>query len=353
MNKPKSALKGTLRIKKADLCVYRKSSDTAERWEKTTIKLPEALQAIKLFQAHHNLSALIDKKNPQFLKGQLYQDKIQGARLNILPDGRKVDKAYSLFAPHLTIHDETSNEHWDVIYQNPNGAYAYVYTLDKKDKAVQAKYKKVKLFEKHYPQLEKNVTSALRDKNDEAALAMYTLLKTYMRVGNEIYYKAHGHKGLTTLTKKDISIKGKTVIFTYLGKSGVPRKITETFPPAYVNRLQQHLQGLKNQDFVFTTSSGHPLPEDHFKRAFKNYCGVEFYPHIVRSYYATSVVKDFLKKHRTATKEEVKNLFLSVAEKLGHKKFSQKKQQWEDSFNVTIHHYIEPSLVEKVKGIVK
>jgi len=353
MNKPKFALKGTLRIKKADLQVYRKVSTNSEKWEKTSLKLPEALQVVQLFKAHHNFPALIDKNNPQFLKGQLYQDKVQGARINILPDGRTVDKAYSLFAPHLTIHDEDSNEHWDVIYQNPNGAYAYVYTLDKKNKAVKAKYGKVKEFEKYYPLLEKKVTSALRDKKDELALAMYTLLKTYMRVGNEIYYKAHGHKGLTTLMKKDISIKGKAVTFNYLAKSGVPRKIVENFPPAYVARLQQQLKKLKNNDFVFANNVGHPLKEDKFKQAFKNYCGVEFYPHIVRSYYATNIVRGFLKQHKTASKEEVNSLFLSVAEKLGHKKFSKKKQQWEDSFNVTIHHYIEPSLVEKVKGIVR
>jgi len=353
MIKPKPVLKGTLRIKTHDLKVYEKTSTKYNYWKNTSVKFPEAMQVIKLFRAHKNFHFLIDTKNPQFLKGQLCRGKVQGARINILPDGRKLDKAYSLFSPNLTIHDESSNEHWDVIYMNPNGAFSYVYTLDKKARAVKIKYAQVKNFEKFYPVLKKKVSSALKNKNDNLALPMYTLLKTCMRVGNEIYYKAHGHKGLTTLMKSDISIKGNTVTFNYLAKDGVPAIISDVFPDSYVSRLKQTLKLLKSSSFVFTNDSGHPLHENQFKMAFKKYCGTEFYPHIVRSYYATSVSKDFLKNHKSASREQVKALFLSIAEKLGHKRFSKKHNKWEDSFNVTIHHYIEPDLVEKVKGLVK
>jgi hypothetical protein len=344
-------LPGTIRIQAKDLKVYEK---TKKSWKKSSKRFPELKKIIKLFKSHKNYKTLIDTKNPKFLKGQLsLEGKCQGARINILPDGRKLDKAYSLFAKNLTIHDQSSNEHWDVLLQNPGGTYAYIYTLDKKAKAKISKYKKVHQFEKEYPKLKKKVTSALRNKNDNLALPMFTLLNTYMRIGNEIYYKTHKHKGLTTLKKQDIKIKGKEVTFNYLGKDGVPRLITKTFPQTYITRLTKHLKSLKKDSFVFTNSNGRPLKDQKFKEAFKNYCGKEFYPHIVRSYHATSRAQEFLKTHKTTNKKEMVAFFSSVAEDLGHKKFSKKDNTWKDSYSVTINHYIEPILVEKIREIVR
>ena len=61
------------------------------------------------------------------------------------------------------------------------------------------KYKKVERFEKCLSRLKKNLVVALD--GDLVALPMLILLKTKMRVGNEIYYLKNGHKGLTTLKK--------------------------------------------------------------------------------------------------------------------------------------------------------
>ena len=338
-------LPGTIRIK-TNLQVYEK---TKKSWKKSKKNFPEAKKVIKLFKAHKNFDFLIDKKDSRFLKGQLFEGNLQGARINILPDGRKLDKAYSLFAKNLCVHDQTSNEHWDVIYQNKGGTYSYVYTLDKKAKAKSKKYKKVKEFEKVYLVLKKKITSGLRNEKDFMALPMYTLLKTHIRVGNEIYYKAHKHKGLATLKKKDIKVVGNDVIFDFIGKDGVPINIRETFPRSYVQRLKKVLKGMKKDSFVFVGMNGHLLNDRMFKLAFLNYCGKEFYPHIVRSYYATSKAKEFLKTHKNYGKQEMKDFFLSVAEGLGHKKFSKKSGLWENSFTVTMNHYIEPSLVEKIK----
>ncbi len=342
----------TLRIKSKDLKVYKK---TKTSWRKSSVEFPEAMHVIKLFIAHDNLDVLIDKKDPKFLKGWLSADgKCNGARINILPDGRKLDKAYSLFAKHLTIHDEASDSHWDILYQNPCGTYSYLYTLEKKEQSVKKKYKAVEEFEKHYPKLKRKVSSALKDRSDPIAVPMYTLLRTLMRIGNEIYYKAHGHKGLTTLKKKDISINGNHVTFDYLAKDGVPMNVTERFPDHYVFRLKNILKSVDRSSFVFVNkNTGHPLNDVHFKEAFKRYCGREFYPHIVRSHFATMKAKEFIQTHKSATKYEVKELFLLIAEKLGHKRFVKKENEWKESYNVTIHHYIQPEVVEKVRSIVR
>jgi len=395
---------GTIRIGK-DLKTYEFHKG---KWKTIKKEFPEALNVIKLFKSHNKFKELIDLKNSKFLKGQLYKDKVQGARINILPDGKKLDKAYSILAKNITIHDESSHDHWDVIYQNPNGKYAYLYTLEKRNKAVKNKYKKVDLFEKNYNKIQQNVSKALNNEKDIYALPLYTLLKTYMRVGNEINYKETGHKGLkkvelfeknyskiqqsvskalnnekdiyalplytllktymrvgneinyketghkglTTLKKKDITMEKNKVQFNYLAKSGVPMNIEQEFPTSYINRLKEKLSKSKNNEFIFTSKENKPLKDTDFMKAFQNYCGQSFYPHIVRSFYATTEAKKFLKAHKKAKKEEIKELFNSIAEKLGHKRFDKKTSEWKDSFTVTIHHYIQPDLVEKIQKLV-
>jgi len=344
----KEVLPGTTRIKTKDLKLYIK---TKSGWKKSKQKFTN-INVTKLFKAHNNFKFLIDTKDSRFLKGQLYKNKCQGARINILPNGKKLDKAYSLFANNLCIHDQKSNEHWDVLYQNPGGTFSYVYTLDKKAKAKQAKFKKVKAFEKEYPKLKKKVYSALK-KGQVLDLAMYTLLNTYMRVGTEVYYKARKHKGLTTLKKNDIKVKGNVIIFDYIAKDGVPRKIIKEFPKVYVNLLKKRLKSLKRNDFVFSDDNGNPLKDTKFKAAFKQYCGKEFYPHIVRSFHATYRAEIFLKDHKKFNKNDMREFFTSLAEDLGHKKYSKKEGIWKDSYTVTLNHYVDPILVEKIKSLVK
>jgi len=70
---------------------------------------------------------------------------------------------------------------------------------------------------------------------------------------------------------------------------------------------------------------------------------------IIRSYYATTQAEKFLESHKKATKDEVSELFFGISKKLGHKRFAKKDHKWKDSYVTTIHHYIEPNLVEKIR----
>ncbi|MDH3353552.1 MAG: hypothetical protein OEL87_03825 [Nanoarchaeota archaeon] len=317
--------------------------------KKSKVKFPEAIAAAELFKSHGNLDMIIDKKDSKFLKGGFSQGKVIGARIDVLPDGTKLNKAYSLFAPKLTIHDEKSKSHWDAIFENPNGKFAYLYTVNKMKLSKKAKYKRVAEFSKCLPKLKKNLMKAVD--SDELVLPMLILLKTKMRVGNEIYYLKNHHKGLTTLKKKNISISGNRITFDYIAKDGVPQKITEEFSAKVVNKLKSVLKTKKSGNFVFVDPNGHPLKDIVFEQAFEKYCGKKFYPHIVRSHYATDKAEKFLKGKRKILKNEAEEFYLEIARKLGHKKFS-KKNGWEDSYQVTLHHYIQPELVEKIEKLI-
>jgi hypothetical protein len=337
--------KRIIRIKSSDLMPYEKIGNS---WKKINLELPNAFQVIKLFKAHGRFSELVDKKDSKFLKGQLFGKKCQGARINILPNGEKIDKAYSLFAEDLTIHDESSHNHWDVIYKNPNGKYAYVYTLKKKRKASKEKYNLVKEFEKNYNAIDRKAYSNI-GKKSMMPLAIIVLLKTFMRVGNEMFYRLHKSKGLTTLKKSDVIISGNRVKFKYLSKGGVPIETECEFPNSFISEFRNRLKKLKNNDFIFVGANGEPLKDIDFEKTFKEYCGIGFYPHIVRSYYATHRVEDFFKKNKRPDKKELKEFLLDVSEKLGHKRFNKKNNCWQSSSTVTISHYINPKLVEKIE----
>jgi DNA topoisomerase IB len=183
------------------------------------------------------------------------------------------------------------------------------------------------------------------------SVPIYTLLKTYMRVGNDTYYRHNGHKGLTTLSKENIKIKNNFVTFNFLAKDGVPMNITHEFPIQYIKRLKQDIKNHK--PFVFQSCSGDMLKDTHFKRAFKRYVGEEFYPHIVRSFFATHETKEFLRENKNPKKQEVRKFLKHVAHELGHRKFNKKKNEWEESYAVTISHYIAPKLAEKLRKFSK
>ncbi|MBT3397604.1 tyrosine-type recombinase/integrase [archaeon] len=319
---------------------------------KTTPNLAPALNAIHLFKKNNLIKELVDTKAPKFLKGGLTPSgKSFGARITILPSKHLLDKAFSLFADDLTIHDETSNTHWDVIFKNPTGKYSYLYTLEKKKKAKKKKFSAVDDFDKNLSKINRAVNKKIKESPDKTALATRTLLDTKMRVGNEVYYKAHGHKGLTTLKKGDIRIEDARVTFSFISKDGVPQTITAKFSQEYISNLQKILNKSKKSDFIFTNDSKKPLKDRDFSKAFKEYCGEEFYPHIVRSHYATKKAEAFLKKHKKskkASKSEIDKLFTHIAEKLGHKKYSKGEKKWKTDYGATIHYYIRPDFVEKI-----
>ncbi|MBT6690370.1 hypothetical protein HN903_02795 [archaeon] len=324
------------RIRFSDLAVV------DERGRKSKVKFPEAMTVAQLFKKHGNLKMIRDG---DFLMGGFCKGRSIGKRIGILPDGTKLNKAFPLFASKLAIHDEKSHGHWDVIFENPSGSLCYIYSLDKMKISKDKKFKLVDDFEKCLPRLRRNLMKALG--TSELVLAMLVLLKTKMRVGSEVYYKRSRHKGLTTLKKKDIQISGKKVRFSFIGKDGVPQVIEEIFGERVVSELKRVLGKRKMDDFVFLNSKGRPFGDVEFEAGFERFCGERFYPHIVRSHFATREVEKFLAKKN---KGNVGVFCLGLAEKLGHKKIV--KGEWENSSDVTLHYYVRPDLVERVRKLI-
>ncbi len=336
---------GTVRVRVKDL---RPVVMTASGWRLHGQDLPDTGHAAHLYRAHGRFALLRDTKDPRFLKGALAPGgRPVGARLTVLPDGLRLNAAFSLFAKNLRFHDEDTDAHWDVMFENPSG-FTYLYAKEKISRAKKHKTHIVDEFARYFPKLKRNVLKDLRSEGSVHAVALYTMMKTYMRVGNEIYFKAHGHKGLTTLQKMDIRIEGNHVTFNYMAKDGVPIHIRVSFPDAYVHKLSALLKPKTADAFVFSHASGHPLGGKEIKDAIGEFCGRDFYPHIIRSYLADTEVKKFFRSRRTATRQEVYDLLIMIASKLGHKRYDKKEQAWVESPKVTVNNYIRPEFVERL-----
>jgi hypothetical protein len=342
--------KGTKRIKQKDHKEYVK---TESDWMLDS-EIPENIkQIIEFYQENENIDLLIDEINNDFFKGFLDpENRPSGQRIKMLPSGKKLARGgFSIFSKNLRFND--NGEHlWDVCFENPSGTLTYLYNEDKIQTEKEKKALLVDEFEKHFEDIMIKLTDDLKKKKSVILLALYTLLKTNIRVGNLEYYNHLKHKGLTTLQKSDIKIRKNNVTFEYIAKDGIPQKFVVEFPDFYIDLLRKHLTKLKIEDFVFAVDSK-PIHAEEFSKILFEYTGVHFYPHIIRSYYADSKCKEFLKNHSKATKKEVDEFLLDVAKNLGHKKYDKKSGEFIPNYKVTIENYIRPNLYNNLTLLIE
>ena len=57
--------------------------------------------------------------------------------------------------------------------------------------------------------------------------------------------------------------------------------------------------------------------------------------------------------HDSVQKSELLEFYRFLAARLGHKRFAKKDHQWKESYNVTIHHYIQPEVLDRLNALVK
>jgi len=334
---------GTKRINYASLKLCIKTSTS---WDFLDELSEDLNSIISKYSKNKTLHHLIDEKHPEFLKGSLSpENKISGERIKLLPEGTQIARAgFSIFAKNLRFNNDPNHE-WDVCYENTSGLKTYLYSEEKIHLEQEKKFKLVQKFSENYDKIISNVENNLEKIE---YLALYTLLKTFIRVGNYDYYLKNSHKGLTTLLKRDISVEGDKILFDFIGKDGVPHHIKKEFSEEYIVKLKKVLSSRKEDEFMFTGIKGKPLHSEDFSSIFFNITQEHFYPHIIRSHHADSKCLDFLEGKIEI--QDPEKLIFQIAKDLGHKKYNKKKEQWEISPTITIKNYIYPEYVKKIRA---
>jgi DNA topoisomerase-1 len=126
-----------------------------------------------------------------------------------------------------------------------------------------ANYERLVEFARALPAIRSFVDAGLRrsqlDKERVLALALRLLDSGMIRIGNEEYAKANGSRGLTTLSKRNVAIRGDALKFHFIGKGGIEYDLSISDPRAA--RALRRCHELPGQRlFRYVDESGEPQP---------------------------------------------------------------------------------------------
>lgn len=203
--------------------------------------------------------------------------------------------------------------HLQVTGRDQKGRVQYIYhplwVLMSQDE----KYGRMARFQEKLPMLRK----ALREEGGVIELMFRILLRTHIRVGNDFYAKDNGTYGLCSLLYEHVSVRGSTVTFDFIGKKGVPQKIT-VGDPKMASGLREVLCGLRKGQKIFNKD-----PED-LNEFLQTHMGREFTCKDFRTYASNIHFLRNLCQRKTIPetiadrKKVLKEVYEETAEKLGH-----------------------------------
>ena len=126
-----------------------------------------------------------------------------------------------------------------------------------------ANYDRLVEFARALPAIRSFIDAGLRrtqlDKERVLALALRLLDSGMIRIGNEEYAKANGSRGLTTLSKRNVAIRGDALKFHFVGKGGIEYDLSINDPRAA--RALRRCHELPGQRlFRYVDDSGEPQP---------------------------------------------------------------------------------------------
>lgn len=106
-----------------------------------------------------------------------------------------------------------------------------------------------------------------KEKDQLTALVIRIMMHTSERVGNKDSAE-NGHFGVTQFKPKHITVIKNKIILSYTGKSGVDHQKEFVDEPAAT--LLKRLKS-RNQEYLFTTSTGFRISPDRINRYLKKY----------------------------------------------------------------------------------
>ncbi len=208
------------------------------------------------------------------------------------------------------------------------GRKQYIYHPSHREKQEKAKFDRITSFAGKLPGLRKRVKKDLArkrfDRRKVCAAAVSLMDETYFRIGNEQYAKENGHFGLTTLRSKHINVKGSTITFDFVGKSGQQQH--KEVSDQQISRVIRKLDEMPGYElFRYFDSDGetHNLTSTDVNAYIKEIMGNEYTAKDFRTWGGTLMATiELAKLARPETKSERKKAMTAavkrVAKKLGN-----------------------------------
>lgn len=183
-------------------------------------------------------------------------------------------------------------------------------------------------FAKQLPKLRKQVEKDLKRRGLQKEKVLACIVKlidlAYFRVGNEKYASANHSYGITTLRSKHTEVKGNTVIFDFVGKSGKShvKEIEDPQIAGIVRRLDE-LPGYEIFRYQDSKGKMHDLRSDDVNDYIKEHMGPEFSAKDFRTWGGTLIAAtQFIAAKTLDSKAErdkfVTEVVANTAERLGN-----------------------------------
>src|SRR5436305_13258564 len=110
------------------------------------------------------------------------------------------------------------------------GRKQYLYHSDFRARQEQAKYDKLIRFAEKLPELREQLAEDLDkdglDRDRVAAIALRLINLGWFRVGNDRYARESRTYGITTLTRRHVSVRGRRITLSFRGKHNVQVRTT-------------------------------------------------------------------------------------------------------------------------------
>jgi DNA topoisomerase-1 len=157
------------------------------------------------------------------------------------------------------------------------------------------------------------------------ATVVRLLETTRIRVGNEEYAEANKHYGLTTLRDRHVKVKGETLLFSFVGKSGVRHRLE--LKSRRLARIVQNVRDLPGQElFQYVDSETgdiKPIHSDDVNEYLHEISGEAFTAKDFRTWAGTVLCAMELAAFETAStvkgvKENLNAAIKTVASHLGN-----------------------------------
>lgn len=208
------------------------------------------------------------------------------------------------------------------------GRLQYIYHPKFRARQEKEKFERILRFARALPKMRRVTVAHLQQTGlpREKVLACIIQLmdKDYFRVGNEQYAQENQSYGLTTLRSKHTEVKGDTIIFDFIGKSGQAhlKKVTDKLLAKIVKQLDD-LPGYEIFRYVDEAGELHDIHSDDVNEYIKDVMGEEFSAKDFRTWGGTLLASiELSQTERSHSKSERKKTVTEcvkkVAQKLGN-----------------------------------
>ncbi len=225
-------------------------------------------------------------------KGFVYLD---GAGVRLRPDD--VERVRSLVIPPAWRDVwicPWPNGHLQAVGTDDAGRRQYLYHPDWRTQRDAAKHARVLEFGRVLSKAREQVLVDLgtegMSQDRACAVAVRLLDLGYFRIGNDVYAEENGSFGLTTLQRQHVRKQGSTMVFEFVGKSGVEHSITID-DPATVEALEimRRRRGPADEELMAWREGRrwHDLDSGHVNDYVRRTTGLEATAKDFRTWHAT------------------------------------------------------------------